>query len=147
MIYLTLLHSLEVFFPSCCAVSTFSATPCMPSGTMVRGKVTSSEMTDVTDHVSIKNLRPTSFCFITGGGGGGTLWTVGCVGKNMDILLVLIIHSDQALFECWCYHQEVICLLLFCFFSCQRFFGVTVASHNNLQHQARCKTLSVPREV
>ena len=47
MIYFTFSHSLEVLFPSCYAVSTFSATPEVPSGTMVRGKVMSSEMTDV----------------------------------------------------------------------------------------------------
>ena len=47
MIYLTLSHSVEVFFPSCYAISTFSGTPYMPSGTIMRGKVMSSEMTDV----------------------------------------------------------------------------------------------------
>ena len=46
MIDLTLSHSLEVLFPFCCAISTFSATPYMLSGTMMRAKVTSSEMTD-----------------------------------------------------------------------------------------------------
>ena len=61
MIYLTLLHSLKVLFPSYYAISTFSATSQVPAGTMVKGKVMSSEMTAVTaDFVSIKNLRPVS---------------------------------------------------------------------------------------
>ena len=47
MIYLILSHFLEVLFPFCYAISTFSATPYMLSGTMMRGKVMSSEMTDV----------------------------------------------------------------------------------------------------
>ena len=34
-IYLTLSHSLEALFPSCCAISTFSATPYMPSATII----------------------------------------------------------------------------------------------------------------
>jgi len=46
LIYLTLSHSLEVVFPSCYAISTFSATPYMPFGT-VMGKFMSSETTDV----------------------------------------------------------------------------------------------------
>ena len=47
MIYLILSHFLKVLFPFCYAVSTFSATPYMLSSTMMRGKVMSSEMTDV----------------------------------------------------------------------------------------------------
>ena len=47
MIDLTLSHSLEVLFPSCYAISTFSAKPYMPTGTMMRGKFMSSETTDV----------------------------------------------------------------------------------------------------
>ena len=47
MIYLILSHFLEVLFPFCYATSAFSATPYMLSSTMMRGKVTSSEMTDV----------------------------------------------------------------------------------------------------
>ena len=47
MIYLILSHFLEVLFPFCYAISTFSATPYMLSSTMMRGKVMSSEMTAV----------------------------------------------------------------------------------------------------
>ena len=50
MIYLILSHFLEVLFPFCYAVSTFSATPYMLSSTMLKGKVMSSEMTDVDRH-------------------------------------------------------------------------------------------------
>ena len=46
MIYLILSHFLEVLFPFCYAVSTFSATLYMLSSTMMRGKIMSSEMTD-----------------------------------------------------------------------------------------------------
>ena len=46
LIYLTLLYSIEVLFPSCYAISTFSATPYMPSGTIM-GKFMSSETTNV----------------------------------------------------------------------------------------------------
>ena len=47
MIYLILSHFLDVLFPFCYAISTFSATPYMLSSTMMRGKVMSSEVTDV----------------------------------------------------------------------------------------------------
>ena len=47
MIYLILSHFLEVLFPFCYAISTFSAAPYMLSSTVMRGKVMSSEMTDV----------------------------------------------------------------------------------------------------
>ena len=47
MIYLILSHFLEVLFPFCYANSTFSAAPHMLSSTMMKGKVMSSEMTDV----------------------------------------------------------------------------------------------------
>ena len=47
MIYLTLSHSLEELFPFGYAISTFLATPYMPSGPMMRGKDMISEMTDV----------------------------------------------------------------------------------------------------
>ena len=47
MIYLILAHFLEVLFPFCYAISTFSAAPYMLSSTMMRGKVMSSEVTDV----------------------------------------------------------------------------------------------------
>ena len=47
MIYLILSHFLEVLFPFRYANSTFSAAPYMLSSTMMRGKVMSSEMTDV----------------------------------------------------------------------------------------------------
>ena len=46
MIYLILSHFLEVLFPFCYAISTFSAAPYMLSSTIMRGKVLSSEMTD-----------------------------------------------------------------------------------------------------
>ena len=46
-IYLTFSHTLQVLFPFCYALSTFSATPSISSGTLVRRKVKSTEMTDL----------------------------------------------------------------------------------------------------
>jgi len=65
MIYLILSHFLQVLFSFCCAISTFSATPYMLSSTVMRGKVKSSEMTDVDRPCINKDLRPTSFCYLT----------------------------------------------------------------------------------
>ena len=47
MVYLTFSRFLKVLFPFCYAISTFSAAPYMLSSTVMRGKVMSSEMTDV----------------------------------------------------------------------------------------------------
>ena len=47
MVYLMLSRFLKVLFPFCYAISTFSAAPYMLSSTVMRGKVMSSEMTDV----------------------------------------------------------------------------------------------------
>ena len=71
------------------------------------------------------------------------VWNVGCVGENMEIFSSRW-DIVTRLCEYWRYHQEVVCFSLFRY---QRFFGVTVASHYNLQYQARCKTLSISHKV
>ena len=90
MIYLILSHFLEVLFPFCCAIS---ATPYMLSSTMMRGKVMNSEMTDV-DRPCI-HYKPPPHQFLLPHRkkrlkkvAQAIVWTLGCMGENMDILLV-----------------------------------------------------------
>ena len=47
MVYLMLSRFHKALFPFCYTISTFSAAPYMLSSTMMRGKVMSSEVTDV----------------------------------------------------------------------------------------------------